>query len=187
MSPSLKEKRKELAPARALTSKLWRENPQITGPELGKILKEKGFEVTRLTSTRWLTRLKKGRSVGKEQLLSEPAEPAAVETSEPAAVKPGKVTLKQIIEAVGSVEALSLLFYQGVMEELRRRDSAFDALKQDCLEKDRLISGLKCELEEITKERNRLLREFNEKLAKVRVGTLTLDSVEHRLIPKSYK
>ena len=48
-----------------------------------------------------------------------------------------------------------------------------------------MISGLKHELEEIMKERNRLLREFNEKLAKVKVGTLTLDSVEHRLIPKT--
>ncbi|GAH32820.1 unnamed protein product, partial [marine sediment metagenome] len=32
------------------------------------------------------------------------------------------------------------------MEVLKRRDSAYDVLKQDCLEKDELISGLKHEL-----------------------------------------
>jgi len=205
MAPSVKEKGKELTPARVLAFELWQENPQITGPELGRALKEKGFEVLRGTSTGWLARFKKGGGVqkydGKKRLPgvkprkhavaaaepSGPAEPAAVETSEPVAVKPGKITLEQIIKAVGSVEALSLLFYQGVMEELKRRDSGIDVLRQECLEKDGLISGLKRELEDITRERNRLLREFNEKLAKVKVGTLTLDQVEHRLIPKSYK
>ena len=47
-----------------------------------------------------------------------------------------------------------------------------------------MISGLKHELEEVTRERNRLIREWNEKLAKVKVGELTLDQVKHRLIPK---
>ena len=96
----------------------------------------------------------------------------------------GEITLEQIIKAVGSVEALSLLFYQGVMEELTRRDVAFDVLKQDGLEKDETISRLKHELAEMTRERNRIMREYNEKMAKVKVGTLTLDQVEKKLIPK---
>lgn len=103
------------------------------------------------------------------------------------AVKPGEITLEQIIKAAGSVEALSLLFYQGVMEELKRRDSGYDVLKQECLEKDELISGLKHELGEMTGERNRLMREYNETMAKLKVGTLTLDQVQHRLIPKNKK
>ena len=70
------------------------------------------------------------------------------------------------------------------MEELKRRDSAYDVLKQDCLEKDETISGLKHELGEVTRERNRIMREYNEKMAKVKVGTLTLDQVEKKLIPK---
>lgn len=48
-----------------------------------------------------------------------------------------------------------------------------------------LISQLKYELGEVTRERNRIMREYNEKIAKLKVGTLTLDQVEHRLIPKS--
>ncbi|MBA7545499.1 hypothetical protein ES705_37868 [subsurface metagenome] len=71
------------------------------------------------------------------------------------------------------------------MEELKRRDSAYDVLKQDCLGKDALISQLKHELGEVTRERNRIMREYNEKIAKLKVGTLTLDQVEHTLIPKS--
>ena len=101
-------------------------------------------------------------------------------------MKPGEITLEQLIKAVGSIEALSLLFYQGVMEEMKRRDSAYDILKQDCLKKDELISWLKGDLEQVTKERNKLIREFNEKIAKVKVGMLTLDQVEHRLVPKTY-
>ncbi|GAH38281.1 unnamed protein product, partial [marine sediment metagenome] len=97
---------------------------------------------------------------------------------------PGEITLEQIIKATGSIEALSLLFYQGVMEVLKRRDSAYDVLKQDCLEKDVLISRLKHELSEVTRERNTIIREFNERIAKVKVGTLTLDTIEHRLVPK---
>ncbi len=165
------ERGKELTPARLFALELWKENPQITAAELGKALKEKGFEIGKTTYSTWLSRFKKGKGVrtyeGKPRI----------------AVKPTEITLEQIIKATGSVEALSLLFYQGVMEELKRRDSAYDVLKQDCLEKDEMISRLRHELGEMTGERNRLIREFNETIAKVKVGTLTLDQVEHRLIP----
>ena len=166
------ERGKELTPARLLAFELWKENPQITAAELDKALKEKGFEIGRTTYTGWLTRFKKGKGI------------RTYEGKPLAAVKPSEITLEQIIKAVGSVEALSLLFYQGVMEELKRRDSAFDVLKQDCLEKDEMISGLKHELGEVTRERNKMMREYNETMAKLKVGTLTLDQVQHRLIPK---
>ncbi len=172
---------KELAPARLLAFELWKENPQITGAELDTALKEKGFDIHKTTRTTWLSRFRKGKGVrayeGKPLITVKPEKIVPV-------VKPGKLTLEQIIEAVDSVEALSLLFYQGVMEELKRRDAAFDVLKQDCLEKDALISQLKHELGEVTKERNRIMREWNEKIAGLKIGTLTLDQVEHRLIPK---
>ena len=167
-------------------SELWKKNPQITARELDRELKEKGFEIGKTTRATWLARFKKGVGVrtydGKNLTGVKPRH--VVKPGEPTAVKPSKLTLEQIIKATGSVEALSLLFYQGVMEELKRRDSAYDVLKQDCLGKDEIISRLKHELREMTGERNRLIREFNEKLAKVKVGTLTLDQVEHRLIPK---
>jgi len=169
-------------PARLLAFKLCKENPQITTAELGKALKEKGFEVAKTTYIGWLTRFKKGKSIrtfeGKP--LLKVVKPGKITS----AVKPGEITLEQIIKAVVSVEALSLLFYQGVMKELERRDSAFDVLRQDGLEKDETISRLKHELAEMTKERNRIMREYNEKMAKVKAGTLTLDQVEKKLIPK---
>jgi len=176
------ERGKELTPARLLAFELCKENPQITAAELDKALKEKGFEVSKNTYIGWLTRFKKGKSIrryGGKPLLRA-VKPSEITTT----VKPGEITLEQIIKAVGSVEALSLLFYQGVMEELKRRDSAFDVLKQDGLEKDETISQLKHELGEVTRERNRIMREYNEKMAKVKVGTLTLDQVEKKLIPK---
>ena len=166
------ERGKELKPARLLAFNLCKENPQITAAELDKALKEKGFEIARGTSLTWLTRFKKGKSI------------RTYEGKPLIAVKPSEITLEQIIKAAGSVEALSLLFYQGVMEELKRRDSALDVLKQEFLEKDAVISRLKHELDEVTRERNRNMREFNETLAKLKVGTLTLDQVHHRLIPK---
>ena len=180
------ERGKELTPIRLLAFKLWKENPQITAAELGKALKEQGFEIGKTTRATWLTRFKKGAGVrtydGKHLAGVKPRK-HVVKPGEPTAV-PSKFTLEQIIKAVGSVEALSLLFYQGVMEELKRRDSAYDVLKQDCLKKDEMISRLKHELGEMTGERNRLIREFNEKLAKVKVGELTLDQVKRKLIPK---
>ena len=175
---------KELTPARLLAFELCKENPQITAAELDKALKEKGFEIGKTTYSGWLGRFKKGKAIrtydGKPLAAVKPRK-------ERIPVKPGEITLEQIIKAVGNVEALSLLFYQGVMEELNRRDAAFDVLRQDGLEKDELISGLKHELGEMTRERNRLMREYNEKMARVKIGTLTLDQVEHRLIPKDKK
>jgi len=175
------ERGKELTPARLFAFELWKENPQITAAELGKALKEKGFEVVKTTSATWLTGFRKGRRIrtfeGKPLKGVKPRKPLT-------AVKPSEITLEQIIKTVGSVEALSLLFYQGVMEEMERRDAAYDVLKQDCLEKDEMVSGLKHELGEVTRERNKMMREYNETMAKLKVGTLTLDQVQHRLIPK---
>lgn len=100
------------------------------------------------------------------------------------AEEPSKITIEQIIKAAGSVEALSLLFYQGVMRELAKKDAVSHLLKVECDDKDNKISRLKSELSEVTRERNQIMRDYNEKLAKVRVGTLTLDEAAHRLIPK---
>ena len=55
----IKERGKELKPARLLAFKLWQENPQITNAELDQALKEKGFEVVINTIRAWLTRFKK--------------------------------------------------------------------------------------------------------------------------------
>ncbi len=141
--------------AKQLAFELWQQNPKITGAELNRKLKEKGIEVNKSTAYSWL----KGFSQDK-----------------------GELSLEQIIKAAGSVEALSLLFYQGVMQELTKKDEAYHLLKQ---ESDKKISRLQREMENITDDRDRVMREYNEKLAKVKVGTVTLDETKHRLIPKS--
>ena len=97
------ERGKELTPARLLAFELWKGNPLITAAELDKALKEKGFEVAKTTVATWLTRFKKGKGVrtydGKPLKGVEPRKPHIP-------VKPGEITLEQIIKAVGSVEAL---------------------------------------------------------------------------------
>jgi len=95
-----------------------------------------------------------------------------------------KFTLEQIIEAAGSVETLSVLFYQGVMRELGRKDAVSHLLKQECIDKDNRIAALKSQLNDVTRERNQIMRDYNEKLARVKVGTVTVDETRHRLIPK---
>ncbi len=167
----IKERGKELKPARLLAFKLWKENPQITGAELDQALKGEGFEAKR-SIYYWLNSFREGKGVGTYEEKSVAAE------------EPSEITLEQIIKAAGSVETLSLLFYQGVMREMARKDANIHLLKQECVNKDNKISGLKRELNEVTRDRNQIMREYNEKLAKVKVGTVTLDESVHRLIPK---
>ena len=232
----IKERAKELKPARLLAFKLWKENPQITNAELGQALKKEGFEIIKTTSAVWLLRFKKGsavRTYGAKPHPGPKPKPARLlafklweenpqitgaeldravkekdfETSKSAcylwlktfrkgkgistsekkpvtAEEPGVLSLEQIIEAAGSVETLSLLFYQGVMRELARKDAVIHLLEQEGVNKNNRISGLKRELNEVTRERNQIMRDYNEKLAKVKVGTLTLDESTRRLIPK---
>lgn len=159
---------RELAPARVFAFNLWKEKPKITSDELAQALKETGFEVAEGTRNTWLRRFNKGKGIHTYSGNK----------------KPSKVHLKQIIEAVGSVEALSLLFFQGVMEELKKRDVSLSLLKSEVLEKDEAVSSLKNELEGMTKERNKVLREFNETMSALKVGTLTIDQVTLKLIPE---
>lgn len=157
-----------------LAFKLWEENRQITAAELQQGLKEKGFVVHEATCYRWLKDFREGKGVGT-------SEEKPVTTVEPG----DDITLEQIIKAAGSVESLSLLFYQGVMRELARKDDACDVLKQESIDKDKIISNLKQELDEVTRERDRMMIEYNEKLAKLKVGAVTLDETTQRLVPKA--
>ena len=99
------ERGKELTPARLLAFELWEKNPKITATELDKALKEKGFEVVKTTRATWLTRFQKGSRIrtfeGKPLTAVKPRKQRI-------AMKPGEITLEQIIKAVGSIEALSI-------------------------------------------------------------------------------
>lgn len=159
-------------PTRLLAFKLCEENPQITGAELYQAVKDKGFEASKSICYLWLKTFRKGKGISTYEEKPVPAE------------EPSVLSLEQIIKAAGSVETLSVLFYQGVMRELARKDAVNHLLKQECVNKDDRISTLKRELDEVTRDRNRVMREYNEKLAKVKVGTLTFDETKRRLIPK---
>jgi len=159
--------------AQLLAFKLWQENPQITATELGQAIKKEGFKASNNTYYNWLKSFKNGKVVG------------TYEGKPVAAVESSVLSLDQIIKAAGSVETLSLLFYQGVMREMTRKDAVNHLLKQDCVNKDSRITSLKRMLDEITRDRNRVIREYNEKLARVKIGTLTLDESTRRLIPKT--
>jgi len=169
-----------LNPAQELARKLWEENPQITALQLGQALKEKGFVAHKSTHFNWLRIFRAGKGAETEAEVPTPA----VVPSEIPLEEPSRLNLEQIIEAAGSVEALSVLFYQGVMRELGKKDATNHLLKQECLELTNKIAGLKRTLDEVTRDRNRMMREYNEKLAKIKVGTLTLDESARRLIPR---
>ncbi len=171
-----KYKTQKSTPARLLAFKLWEENPRIKGSVLQQLLKEKGLEASRSICYYWLKKFKNGKGVDTHEEKPVTAEEPSEITS--------KLSLEQIIEAAGSVETLSMLFYQGVMRELGKKDAVYHLLKQECIEKDNTLSSLKNQLDVVTRERNKIMREWNEKLSKVKVGTLTLDESTKRLVPK---
>jgi len=73
---------KRLRPVRLFVFKLWQENPQITGAELGRALEEKGVQAHRPSCYVWLRSFRKGEDVGTSQV--QPVE----------AVEPGEITLE---------------------------------------------------------------------------------------------
>ncbi|MBA7549512.1 hypothetical protein ES705_41999 [subsurface metagenome] len=171
---------KRLGPSRRFAFNLWQDNPRITGRAVHRALTEKGFKLNMSTGYYWLKAFRAGKGVSPAE--GEP--PAAQPVTQFKEFEKSGLNLEQIIKAAGSVETLSVLFYQGVMRELGRKDAAHHLLQQECISKDNKISSLKHMLDEITRDRNQIMRDYNEKLAKVKVGTLTLDETTHRLVPK---
>ncbi|KKL23040.1 hypothetical protein LCGC14_2429380 [marine sediment metagenome] len=171
-----RDKLVKATPVRVFAFKLINENPQITGAALHQAVKQNGFEVSNSICYYWLKSFRKGKGEGTYEQKPVTAEEPSEITS--------KLNLEQIIEAAGSVETLSMLFYQGVMRELGKKDAVNHLLKQECIDKNNSISALKGELNTVTRERNQIMRDWNEKLAKVKIGTLTLDESTKRLVPK---
>jgi len=170
----------EMTPVRKLAFSIWSEDPQINGPKLAALLKERGHEVSQSTCYIWVARWRKGQGYAR-------SERAKLEASVAAKVEAKRweaLTWEQIIKSAPDIETLSVLFFQGVMEKMGEKDDAYEVLRQENLSLQQAIADLKRELEEVTGERNRMMRNYNELLAKKTIGTLTLDQTLHRLVPK---
>jgi transposase len=157
------ERGKELAPIRNRAHELWKQNPMLTASPLQSTLLSEGLKVEANTCQTWIHRWRQ-QEQQKEQTQPEPA-------------RPEQLSWDHIVKAVPDINTLGQILLHGFMAELEKRDSAYEVLKQENIR-------LQDELNEAKWERDRIASEFNEKLAKAKIGTLTLDQVQHRLIRK---
>jgi len=173
-TPQMVVKRgEELAPARELAFKLWQENKDISALQLYAILEEKGFKLGKNTPYTWLNRFKKG---SKPQAYREKGVKRVIASEE--------LTFELLLKIVPDTETLAILAFQGMMAKISERDAIIEVLKQENIQFQDKNSQLKRELEVVTMEKNKITRLYNELLAKRKIGTLTLDQVEKKLIPK---
>jgi len=200
----------EMEPIRKIAFSIWIRDPQIKGSKLEALLKESGHEVGVNTCYYWLSSWGKGKGYAQSergkfeaqvaakvaaqleakvgaQLEAEVA-PEVAEKIEPE-IEPEKkaaLTWEQIVRAAPDIETLSVLFFQGVMMKMGEKDDAYEVLRQENLNQQQAIADRKRDLVTVTGERNRIMRLYNELLAKKNIGTLTLDQVNHRLVAKRY-
>lgn len=174
---------KELEEVRKRAFELWEGNPEISAKALRSQLAEQGYQIKYATCQTWITRWQHGKGYVRHR--HQPQLKAKAMPKKEGKLEPKKeLSLEQILKAVPDVETLGLLFFQGVMKRIEEKDAAYDVLKQEKLAMQQEISNLKSELEETTKERDRITELYNNKLAKTKIGTLELDRVEQALLPK---
>lgn len=77
---------------------------------------------------------------------------------------------ERIINSVPNIQTLGILILEGFNAALASRDLIIDDLKK--------------ELNDVVKERDKIMEDFNSRLTKAKIGTLTLDQVQHRLVKK---
>ena len=173
---------RELYPARKMAFSIWTQNQSIFASDLMDRLRENGFDVGRHTCDTWVGRWKRGnglaggRGCGPDGKLLRSARvrgKVAPPTCSGEVISPWE----QIIKSVPSIETLAVLVLDGFMAKLNEKDTKTSNLEQALLD-------TKKALEAMTNDRKEVMRQFNEHLAKEKVGTLTLDQVQHRLIPK---
>jgi len=153
---------RELASLREQAYQALGQNPDLTPQELSERL-----GVNESTARTWRDRWRR-QSQRKEPVISK--EPL--------------VTFEQILEAVPDTETLAILTFQGMMKLIEDKDDNLKALKQDNLNYLQALSAVKAELEKVTEEKNRIMREYNELLSRKKVETLDLTQVKHRLALK---
>jgi hypothetical protein len=153
------ERGKELAPIRNRAYELLKQNPMLTATPLQSILLSEGLKVEANTCQNWIHRWRQ-REQQKEQTQPKP-----------------ELNWDHIVKAVPDINTLGQILLHGFMAKLSEKDSAYEVLKQENIR-------LQDELNEAKRERDKIASEFNERLAKAKIGTLTLDQVQHRLIRK---
>lgn len=151
---------RELKPVRDRVAKIWGANPTLTPREVQDILTSEGVPSASVnTIYGWLKRLRR---------RMEHPQPVASLTP---------MTWQQVVKAVPDVETLANLVFQGLMSELDRRDQKYNGIKQE----NKRLQG---ELSRAVMERDKIAAEFNERLAKAKIGTLDIDQVQHKLFRK---
>ncbi len=88
-----------------------------------------------------------------------------------------KPTFDDIIQAAPSLEAIGVLMIQGFIgkiDELSAKANTAQAELRAALDANARLS----------EDMKKLQDEFNSKLARIKIGTLTLDQLQHKLIPK---
>jgi len=174
----------ELKPIRDRARKLWEGNGCLGPAEIGDILISEGFpKVARSTVDGWVFRWNR-RAAQAEALKVIKPEAAPIASLQLPVTGPQQTTWEDIVSAAPSIEILAQLVLQGFMTELDRRDGAYCVLQDENITLQDTINSLKKELKEAYRERALIMAEFNEKLAKAKIGTLTLDTVKKRLFKK---
>jgi len=81
----------------------------------------------------------------------------------PQANKVNELTFEQLIKATGSIETLGVLCVEGFMQKLKESDD---------------------KIAELEEEKKKIMQSHNEYVARTKIGHVTIDQVEHRIIKK---
>jgi len=154
----MKERGKELAPIRQTAFEIWGRNPEIKAIKLQSVLKQYGHEINISTCGAWLFKWRKGKGLARKMKVE--AEPMKAEP-----VKVGEITFAQIVQAIPDIETLGVLLFQGMMQKLEEKDTAYDQLRQENVDQQEIISTLKQDLGRALGEVNRISREYNDLVA----------------------
>lgn len=154
----MRERGKELAPIRQTAFEIWERTPEIKAVKLQSVLKQYGHEVNYYTCRAWLVKWGKGKGLAKKMKVE--AEPVKAEP-----VKVGEITFAQIVQSAPDIETLGVLLFQGMMQKLEEKDTAYDQLRQENVDQQEIISTLKQDLGRALGDFNRISREYNELVA----------------------
>lgn len=176
-------KQNQLKKARFTTYEIWEKNPEINVAELGIELRNLGFRVKNNTRRTWLKRFNSG-AIPKGYKIKQATPIARITTQPVAEVGLDKPTWEQIVEACPDTETLGLILVNGFITIAKERDELRLNVVPDLKFAREEIAELIRKISEITQERDRIIKIHNEQVAKKRIGHLTIDQVQHRLIPK---
>jgi len=176
---------KELEPIRKAAFEAWLQDKTITGSVLKKQLDVVGSVVAASTVFGWIKRWRSGKGLARGLPATATVEPHFIRhLLLPKPRTSSSPTLDDIIKAAGDLETLSVLTFQGMMKKMEEKNTAYETIRQENLRLQQRETDLKNDLNSCAREKNKVMREYNELLAKRRVGTLSINTVTHRLESK---